>query len=54
MRTVFLMAAILVVGCSPINRKLGVSDNWVGEEFLEDVIQAKTGWDVNLSDTPEQ
>tara|TARA_R110002096_G_scaffold88808_2_gene202741 strand:- start:450 stop:659 length:210 start_codon:yes stop_codon:yes gene_type:complete len=41
-------------GCSYVNEKLGLDDDWIGEEILEQVIEQETGLDLDLSpDSPE-
>lgn len=46
---------ILIVGCSQINKELGLEDDNVYEEAMEDVIKGRTGQDVDLSPaTPEK
>lgn len=42
---------VFLSGCSEINRKLGLSDDNIGEEVIEDIIKEETGIDVDL--TPE-
>lgn len=42
---------IFAVGCSYVNKKMGYTDDWIGEEFLEEVIEVKTGIDIDLTPT---
>lgn len=51
MRMLLIMftVAILQGGCSYINYKAGLSDDWAGEEILEEIIEAKTGVDIDLT-----
>lgn len=51
-----ILMALVCVGfgaCSFLNKKLGLSDNNIIEEQVEEVIKDKTGLDVDLSETPE-
>lgn len=52
----FLIGAILSLpSCSDLNRKLGLSDDNLMEEVIEDVIREETGQDVDLTpDSPER
>ena len=45
---------LLCGGCSYIKKKMNMSDDWWGEELLEDVIENKTGISADLTpSTPE-
>lgn len=57
MRIVLTMFVIgvCVGGCSWVNTKLGFNQDNPVEEFIEDVIEYKTGIDIDLSlDSPEE
>jgi hypothetical protein len=46
---------IVLSGCSGVNRKLGIQDDNLAEEIVEEAIQAKTGLDIDLTPaTPEK
>jgi len=45
------LAICLLGGCSAINKKLGLKNDNLLEEFLEDRFEEHTGWDVDF--TPE-
>lgn len=41
-------------GCSDFNRKLGIKDDHIGEEFLEQQIENQIGLDIDLTpNSPE-
>ena len=40
---------ILLTSCSWINMKLGLPDDNIGEELVEEVVQMKTGLDLDLT-----
>lgn len=47
--------AAFCCGCSYINKKLGLSDDNLGEEIVEEVIEMKTGLDIDLTpSSPEK
>jgi len=49
-----ILAASLIGGCTMINKKLNVKDDWIGEEIVEGVIKEKLNIDVDLTpETPE-
>ncbi len=57
MRVLILLAvsAVLIEGCTYINRKLGVEDNWWAEEAVEAVIEDQTGISIDLTpSSPEE
>ncbi len=42
------------VSCSELNEKIGLKDDNIAEEFLENVVESKTGLDVDFTpSTPE-
>lgn len=41
--------AILCLGCSVVYDRLGIQDDFLGEEILEELIEAKTGLDIDLT-----
>lgn len=46
---------LLLPSCSMINQKLGLADDNIGEEVVEDVVKGRTGVDVDLTpQTPEK
>lgn len=46
---------VMCCGCSYINRKLGLQDDNFGEELAEEIIEMKTGLDVDLTpSSPER
>lgn len=48
-------AILLLPSCSDINRKLGLSDDNLMEEVMEDIIREETGQDVDLTpNSPEK
>jgi len=55
-KILFLIGAALSLhSCSNINEKLGLSDDNLGEEVIEDVIKEEVGVDVDLTPaTPEK
>ena len=47
---IFLTAMCLSTqSCSSFNAKLGVEDDWIGEEIMEGVIDHYTGFDIDLT-----
>lgn len=49
-----LMVLIFFMSCSSLNRKVGLSDDNILEEALENKIEDYTGLDIDLTpDTPE-
>ena len=44
-----IMILIIMVGCSRCNRYFGLDDNHPMEEFLEEIIKAKSGIDLDLT-----
>ena len=54
MRTLAVVVIVgsLVGGCAHINKKAGLPNNNPIEEFLEDVIEQKSGIRTNLSGDP--
>jgi len=52
---VLISVLILAAGCCTMNKFLGLKDDNVVEEVVENVIQQETGLDIDLTpDTPEQ
>lgn len=54
--TIALLSLVCCIlsGCSYVNKKMGLKDDNVAEELIEDIIQIKTGASIDLSpDTPE-
>lgn len=49
MKFITLYMLLLLTSCGYINPKLGLSDDNVGEELVEELIELKTGWDIDLS-----
>lgn len=51
MKKMLLLATIpfLFSGCSYLNQKLGLKDDNIAEEVFEDVIEGRTGIDVDLT-----
>ncbi len=50
----FVFISLIFSSCSPINQKLGLEDDNLGEECVEVLIQSQTGMDIDLSPgTPE-
>ena len=48
--TVFFVVIALMFGaCSYFNRQLNQKDDWWGEELLEDVIEDRIGFSVDLT-----
>lgn len=41
--------ALCLASCSYVNSKLGLSDDNLGEELIEEVIEMKTGVDCDLT-----
>ncbi len=49
-----IFSICFLISCSSINRKMGIPDDNILEEITEDVIQAETGVNVDLTpQTPE-
>jgi len=46
-----IIAAMLLLGCTEINKRIGLEDDNFAEEIIEVVIMSKTGLDIDL--TPE-
>lgn len=47
-------AVLLLPSCTMLNQKLGLQDDNLGEEVIEDVIEGRIGVDVDLTpSTPE-
>jgi len=49
-----LITGSLVGGCSYINRKAGLEDDWFGEELLEDHIEVQTGIRIDLTPSSKE
>jgi len=43
------LMAVAMGGCSYLNREAGLSDDWWGEELIEEALEQKTGLDLDLS-----
>lgn len=54
MKKLTLIPLILMTSCSWINMKLGLPDDNIGEELIEDVIDLKTGLDIDLTPTTHE
>lgn len=56
--TLTIVAVALIVffpfACSRINEKLNIGDDNIVEELIEDVIEAKTGIDIDLTPNSEE
>lgn len=49
-----LVASSMIGGCSYVNDKLEQSDDWVGEEIVESLIENQTGFSIDLTpNSPE-
>lgn len=46
---ILLFIAAATVSCSVLNRNLGLDDDNIGEEIIEELIQYKTGIDLDLT-----
>ena len=44
-----IVSSILFIGCNVVNYKLGLKQDNPLEEFVEEIIEAKTGIDVDLT-----
>jgi len=52
---ILFFGMIVLSGCSEANRKLGVKDDNLVEEIVEEAIHAKTGLDIDFTPaTPEK
>lgn len=49
-----LMVTLLLHSCSQINERIGLPDDNVVEEVVEDVIKGRTGKDIDLTPTNEE
>lgn len=48
-------ASLSLASCSNVNERLGLQDDNIGEEIVEDVIKGRTGYDVDITpSTPEK
>lgn len=47
-----VLAASIVGGCNYFNQRMGLPNDHIGEEFLEQMIEEHTGLDLDLS--PEE
>lgn len=46
---VFCIGALFFGGCTYVNKKIGMEDDWAGEELLEDEIESRTGISIDLT-----
>ena len=51
---ILFMLAMILIGCSPINAWLGLSDDNLAEEAIEFVIQEELGISVDLTPASEE
>lgn len=49
---IYLLA--FLIACTPINQKMGLSDDHLGEELLEEAIKMKTGLNIDLSPSTKE
>jgi hypothetical protein len=51
LRIIFTVVTIAIAfsACSYINQKLGKSEDWIGEELVEDVIEHHLGIEIDLT-----
>lgn len=50
-----ILIVIFIVGCTALNQRMRLEDDHAGEELIEQVIEAKTGMDLDLSpNSPEK
>lgn len=53
-KALFSILLLVLCGCSPINKWLGLPDDNIAEEMIEDIIKGRTGLDIDLTpETPE-
>ena len=53
-QTIIILDLLLLCGCGPINRYLGIEDDSIVEEMVEEAIQIKTGMNIDLTpNSPE-
>ena len=50
-KLVILMIVVMgmIGGCTYFNQKIGKANDWEGEEFLEEVLERKTGFKIDLT-----
>ena len=54
MSFISLLLVLVITSCSALNAKLGLKDDNLGEEVIEDVIKAETGLSLDLTpNSPE-
>jgi hypothetical protein len=50
LRTLFALSLLaLMVACTKCQQKLGLQDDWAGEEIAESIIKQQTGLDIDLT-----
>ena len=56
MKAIFVLCIVGMFfgGCEYINNKMGMQDDWVGEEILEDEIEARTGISIDLTPSTKE
>ena len=53
-QAIAILMLMMLCGCGPINRYLGMEDDSIVEEMVEEAIQIKTGLRVDLTpNSPE-
>lgn len=45
----FILVASMLIGCSPINKKLGLPDDNIIEESAEAILKAESGIDIDFT-----
>ena len=54
-KTALILCIFALSSCSGVNKQLGLKDDNISEEILEEVIESKTGLDLDLTpETPEK
>lgn len=48
-KNIIILFAIVMSGCSQVNQALGLDDENIFEEVLEDVVNTKTGVDIDFT-----
>jgi len=46
----FVLVSALILGCTYLNQRLGIKDDSIGEELIEEIIESQTG--INFDLTP--
>ena len=47
--SIFILLGLICGGCHYINQKFNLNNDNIAEEFLEEVIESKTGLDLDLT-----